>query len=428
MQTNSHLSSLPGPDNIFQATLANGLQVFVLENHTSPSVVINGYVTGGAVYETAAQAGLSSMTAAVMRRGTKTRSFEEINEAIEAVGASFSVYSGRHAIGIDGKALAEDFDLLIDVISDVLVNPVFPDEYVERVRGQRLTHLRERDSDTRSVASMLFRQSVYGNHPYGWPVDGLYDTVAELTREDLAACYGRTISPAGGAFVVVGAVTGEVVLRALEAGLGGWQANGLPAVQYPPVEPARGVVRREQTLPGKSQADIVLGGPAVRRSDPDYDAVRLANTVLGRFGMMGRLGENVRERQGLAYYAYSSVAASKEPGAWEVIAGVSPANIERCLDAVNEELARFGSELVPDEELADSKALLTGSLPLRLETNEGVADTILDMVWYDLGLDYLHRYADVVNGVTAEQVRAVAAKYLRPDAHIVAIAGPGDPV
>ncbi len=214
------------------------------------------------------------------------------------------------------------------------------------------------------------------------------------------------------------------MLRALEAGLGGWQARDLHAVAYPPVDPARRVVRREQVLPGKVQSDIVLGGPAVRRSDPDYDAVRLANTVLGRFGMMGRLGENVREQHGLAYYAYSSIAASKEPGAWEVIAGVNPANVERCLEAVNEELARLASELVPEEELGDSKALLTGSLPLRLETNEGVADTILDMVWYDLGLDYLHRYADMINGVTAEQVRTVAGKYLRPDAHVVAIAGP----
>lgn len=420
MKTNS----LPGPQNIFQATLDNGLRVFVLENHTSPSVVINGYVAGGAVYETAAQAGLSSMTAALMRRGTTRRSFEEINEAVEAVGASFSVYSGRHAIGIDGKALAEDFDLLIDVVSDVLVNPVFPAEYVERVRGQRLTHLHERDSDTRSVASLLFRQTVYGDHPYGWPVDGQPDTVAALTRADLVSCYQRTISPVNGAIVVVGAVTGAAALGALAAGLGGWRAPELPAVQYPAIVPARAVERREQVLPGKSQADIVLGGPAMRRSDPDYDALRLANTVLGRFGMMGRLGENARERQGLAYYAYSNVTASKQPGAWEVIAGVSPANIERCLEAINEELARLGSELAPEEELADSKALLTGSLPLRLETNEGVADTILDMVWYDLGLDYLQRYADLINGVTAEQVRAVAAKYLRPDAHVVAIAGP----
>ncbi len=176
MKTNS----LPGPDNIFQATLGNGLRVFVLENHTSPSVVINGYVAGGAVYETAVQAGLASMTAAVMRRGTRRRSFEAINEEVEAVGASFSIYSGRHAIGIDGKALAEDFELLIDVVSDVLVNPVFPGEYVERVRGQRLTHLQERDNDTRSVASLLFRQAVYDGHPYGWPVDGLHATVAEL--------------------------------------------------------------------------------------------------------------------------------------------------------------------------------------------------------------------------------------------------------
>ena len=118
------------------------------------------------------------------------------------------------------------------------------------------------------------------------------------------------------------------------------------------------------------------------------------------------------------------MAGSKEPGAWQVIAGVNPANVERCLAAVDEELARLGNDLVPDEEISDSKALLTGSLPLRLETNAGVADAILEMVWYDLGLDYLARYADIVNDITADRVREVTAKYLRPGAYALAIAGP----
>lgn len=419
------ISSIPGPDNIVQATLDNGLRLFVRENHSNQSVVISGYVAGGSVYEPVDQAGLSDFTAAMLRRGTERRTFEQINEDIESVGASLSVYSGRHAIAVGGKALAEDFGLLLDVLADVLQRPVFPAEHVEKLRGQTLTALQERDNDTGSTASLLFHKLAYpASHPYSWPIEGYPETVSAFSRDDLIEFYRRFFGPAGGALVVVGAVEAQQVILMAEAAFGGWRRQPSVDLVFPPVERPASLLRSENILPGKTQTDIVLGVPAMRRNEPDYEAARLANTILGRFGMMGRLGENVREQLGLAYYSYSTLAGSKEPGAWQVVAGVNPANVERCLAAVDEELARLDNDRVPDEELSDSKALLTGSLPLRLETNAGVADAILEMVWYDLGLDYLARYADIVNGITADQVREVTARYLRPGAYALAISGP----
>jgi zinc protease len=224
--------------------------------------------------------------------------------------------------------------------------------------------------------------------------------------------------------VVVGDVQADRVIAMTQAALGGWRRQPLADRSFPAVSRPAGLVRGDKVLHGKTQSDIVLGVPAMRRSDPDYEAARLANTILGRFGMMGRLGENVREQLGLAYYAYSTLAATKELGAWQVIAGVNPDTIDRCLGAVDAELARLGTDLVPDDELGDSKALLTGSLPLRLETNDGVAEAILEMVWHELGLDYLRRYGDVVAAISAEQIRQVAATYLHPSAYVLAIAGP----
>ena len=419
-------TSLPGPDTIAQATLDNGLRLFVRENHSSPSVVITGYVAGGSACEPASKAGLSDFTATMLRRGTERRTFEQINEAIESVGASMSVYSGRHAIAVGGKALVEDFGLVLDVLADVLQRPVFPVEHVERLRGQTVTALLERDNDTGSVASMLFHKLAYpAGHPYAWPTEGYQETVSAFSRDDLIDFYRRFIGPDGGALVVVGAVKADEVMAMAQAAFGGWRRRPVVDVRFPLVEQPAGRVQGEKILAGKTQTDIVLGAPAMRRGDPDYEAARLANTILGRFGMMGRLGENVREQLGLAYYSYSTLAASKEPGSWQVVAGVNPGNVERCLAAVDEELARLGTDLAPDEELSDSKALLIGSLPLRLETNNGVAEAILEMVWYELGLDYLERYAGIVNDITAEQVRDVTAKYLRPDAYALAVAGPG---
>lgn len=420
--------TLPGPNDIVQATLANGLRVLVRENPTTPTVVIDGYLRGGAVLEPAAQAGLSSFTASMLMRGTERRTFEEIHDAIESVGASLGVYSGRHAVGFGGKCLAEDFSTLLDILGDVLQRPTFPADHVERLRGERLTQLQERDNDTRSVANLLFRELAYpADHPYSRPIEGHSETVAAIARDDLVDFYRRTYTPQGGALVVVGAVQAEAAIAAVEAALGAWQGPPPAAVTFPAVNLPTTTVRQERTLPGKTQSDIVLGVPALRRSDPDYHAARVADTVLGRFGMMGRLGENVRERLGLAYYAYSSLEAGYEPGPWTVIAGVAPANVGRCLEAVEDELKRLVTEPVPDEELEDSKAYLVGSLPLRLETNQGVAGAVLDMVWYDLGLDYLQRYQGLIQAVSAEQVQAVAARFWRPGAYAVAIAGPERP-
>lgn len=418
-------SSFPNPDTIVQATLDNGLRVLVRENHSSPAVVFDGYLPGGAVLDPAHLAGLSSFTASMLLRGTAHRSFDEINDAVESVGAALSVSSGRHVVAMSGKSLAEDFGLLLDVLGDALQHPTFPADHVERLRGQRLTALQERDNDTRSVALTLFRELAYpADHPYSRPVEGHPETVSAITPADIVDFYGRTYGPEGGVLVVVGAVQAQEAIDRVQAALGAWRGRAASPAAFPAVTLPTSIVRGERVLDGKTQSDLVLGVPALRRSDPDFHAARLADTVLGRFGMMGRLGEHVREQLGLAYYSYSSLEASREPGPWLVAAGVNPADVERCLAAVAVEIQRLGSELVPEEELADSKAYLIGSLPLRLETNEGVSQSILDMVWYDLGLDYLERYPALIEGVTAEAVRQVAAKYLRPDAYALAIAGP----
>jgi zinc protease len=205
--------------------------------------------------------------------------------------------------------------------------------------------------------------------------------------------------------------------------LGDWR--GPAQTQHTPPVPA--LNQRHEivvTLSDKIQSDIVLGGPSVARHHPDYDAVRVANTILGRFGMMGRLGERVREEQGLAYYAYSTQDAGPLAGVWLAAAGVNPGHVEQAVASIQTEFARLRDEQVPDAELADSQAYMTGVLPLTLETNEGVASTLVNMEYYGLGLDYLQRYNELVYRVTAGDVQRVAQRYLRPDAYALVVAGP----
>ncbi len=223
--------------------------------------------------------------------------------------------------------------------------------------------------------------------------------------------------------MVVGDVETNAAIDLIHKVLGDWQ--GQPADQRVPPMPAMPAARQQTALiAGKTQSDIFMGVRSVPRHHPDYFAVRVANTILGRFGMMGRLGDKVREEQGLAYYVYSSQESGPNTGLWYAAAGVNPANVEQAIDSIQAEFARMAAEPVDVEELADTQAYMTGVLPLQLETNDGVASTLLNMEWNGLGLDYLHRYNGLIYGVTVEDVQAVAQRYLQPNALALSVAGP----
>ena len=423
-------SSLPGPDTIARRVLRNGIIALARENYTSPTVTVNGLVVAGSIAEPASQAGLASFTASLLSHGTENRSFTAINETVEGVGASISVSGGQHASTFSAECLAEDVPLILDVLADVLQHPTFPAEHVEKVRGQILTGIQERENDTRRMAGLTFREMMYPQHPYGRAMSGYSETIQAISRADLAGFYHQQFSPQGAMVVLVGAMEPQAALDYLEAKFGSWAVtpdagNGRQA-SVPPVSDITSIRRKDVVMPGKTQSDIIWGCIGMERRDPDYYAANLANTVLGRFGLMGRLGENVREKQGLAYYAYSALEAGKGRGPWMTIAGVNPRNVERAIASMLEEIERLRHEPVPAEELADVKGYITGSLPLRLETNSGVASTLLDIEWYGLGLDYLQRYTHLINSITSEQLIAAAQKYLNPEAYVLTVAGPAE--
>jgi len=421
--------SIPSPETITRAELPNGIVVLARENQASPSIVLSGYLWAGSLSETASQAGLASFTSGMLMRGTTGRTFGEINETLESVGAQLGFAAGVHTTGFGGKALAEDLDLLLDILDDCLEHPIFPVPEVEKLRGQILTSLQRRAYDTQRMASLAFDALLWPNHPYGRAVQGYEETIPGLSRDDVAGFYQHHYSPQGMVLAIVGAVPVEAVLEQVRTRLGGWLAPGAsPDRSIPPPVRLDERRRRAVAVPGKTQSDIVMGWPGLARTDADYRKAHLTNTVLGVFGMMGRLGNNIRDDQGLAYYVYSHLEAGQGQGSWAVVAGVDPANVERTVESICLEVRRLRDEPVLAEELADSQSYLTGSMPLRLETNEGVARTLLDMECYGLGFDYLQRFPGLVNAVTMEDLREMAHKYLDPDTYVLAVAGPADQV
>jgi zinc protease len=185
-----------------------------------------------------------------------------------------------------------------------------------------------------------------------------------------------------------------------------------------------GVQRRDIKLAGKAQSDVIWGVHGLSRTDPDYYSASVANMILGRIGLGGRLGDNVREQQGLAYSCGSSLDADVGAGPWAALAGVNPANVERAIEAIVHEIAKFRADGPTDEELNDARDFMTGSLALGLETNDGIAGTLLGIERYGLGLDYIARYPSIIRSIGVEQIVDVARKYLSTENYIVVVAGP----
>ena len=417
--------SLPGPDDIYREVLPNGITVLSRSNFNSPSVVVAGNLDAGALFDPDEKLGLADFVTSAVMRGTKERTFDKIYNDLESVGASLGFSSGVHKSGFNGRSLAEDLPLLLTLLSEALTQPAFPKVEMEKLRAQLLTGLSIREQDTSDMASMIFDEILFRGHPYSRPEDGKPETVQRITRDDLVRFHLEHYGPRGMVIVIVGAVKAEEAVRQVKRALGRWQVKGQKEPpELPLLKPLKKTASKTHRIAGKSQSDLVIGTNGPKRRDPEFMSATLGNNILGQFGMMGRIGDVVREKSGLAYYAYSSLSAGLGPGSWEVSAGVNPQNVKKASDLIIDELKRFVQEGVTADELADSKANFVGRLPLSLESNGGVANALLNIERYDLGLDYYRRYASLVEEVNRERVLNTARKFIDPDKLAIAVAGP----
>ncbi len=419
-------TSIPGPHDIHRKVLSNGITLLVRSNFNSASVVISGILGAGSQFDPREKLGLAHFTAMSLMRGTKNADFQAIFEQLESAGASLGFGASVHNTSVGGRALVEDLPMLVKTMADCLLNPIFPEQYFDRLKKQLLTGLAIRAQDTSDMASLTFDSLLFPGHPYGYPEDGYTETVSAITRKDLVDFHAAHFGPDNMVMVVVGAVKPEEVFTLFEDSLGSWQNPNLAKEKpFPAIDPPQQTLREHIALAGKSQADIVMGTLGPKRSAPEYLAASLGNNILGQFGMMGRIGDVVREKAGLAYYASTSVNSWIEGGSWEVAAGVNPSNTEKAIQLIIQELEKFRNEPVLQSELDDSAANYIGRLPLSLESNSGVANSILNLERFNLGLDYLQRYPDLIREVTIDQILKAAQKYIDPERLVIASAGPG---
>ena len=405
--------------------LPSGMVALIRRNPGAPTVSVRGEVRVGTALEPADQGGLAVFTGAALIRGAGGRSFQQIVAETEGRGCSVSAGGGLQSSGFVGKALSEDLPLILEVLADMLIRPTFPEVEIERLRGQFLTGLRESEQDTGYRASIAARAMLYPpEHPFSRPSSGTLASVAAITCGDLAR-FHRRYHPALASIAVVGDIDPPAVVAELERRFADWRGDGPPAATHiPAAPPLVGIQRRDIPMPGKVQADLIWAVHGLRRAAPDYYAAMIANMILGQIGMGGRLGEQVREEHGMAYYCYSDFEADLSAGPWVAAAGVSPENVERAAEAILAEIELFRQEGPTDEELDDARAYLTGSLVIGLETSDGIADSLLGIERHGLGSDYIARYPAIIGAVDREQVIAAAQKYLSTESYVLAVAGP----
>lgn len=405
--------------------LANGTVVIVQETAFSPAVTINLAFKAGSLEEPDHLTGLAWFLGRTIDRGTTTRSADAIAEALDDRGVALKATTNRHVLSLTCTCLAEDFQDVLAVVADVARNPVFPQEEIDKRRAETITAIRQDQDNTGIRAAEALQALLYGpTHPYGRPAKGTIESVDRFRREDLAAYHAARFAPSALSVVIVGDVKAAAAAVAVQRAFEDWHVPPVPAREVPPVP--RHASRQQTTIevPEKSQSDIAYGFTSISRLDPTYCHHWVMNNILGQFGLGGRLAENIRERQGMAYYAYSAFDPSLGPGPLVIRAGVDPGNVERALAAIDAEVGALGRDGATERELSETRQFLIGSIPRLLETNPSIALFLQTAEFFGLGLDYDRRLPGLLHAVTLDDVHAAAASVLQPDRACVAIAGP----
>ncbi len=406
--------------------LPNGVAVLAKESRTTPAVTILVGVRAGAYYDPDGAEGTAALLGRVLDRGTESRSAADIADELDGAGASLSVMAGRHQVTVSATCLTEDFVRTFRLVADVIRRPLLDPQEVETRRAELLTAILQDEDDPGAVAVDVVMGRLYPHHPYGRRPRGTVTTVPRISRADLVAFHRAWFTPEGTTVVVVGDVDPEEVFHASVDQFGGWSASREREPALAGIGPAPRRDLAVVPMMTKAQADIACAFIGIRRSDPSYYAAWVMNNALGQYALGGRLGDSIREKQGMAYYVYSSLDATLAEGPLMVRAGVGGPDVVRTLASIDRELLLVCGEGFTVKEVDESKRYLIGSIPRQLETNAGIAGFLLSAELHRLGPDHDRRLPDHLERVSLDEVNAVARRLLDPARAVIVVAGPWD--
>ena len=405
--------------------LPNGARVLAVRTRTTPAITINIALDAGSMHDPGETPGLAFFLSRVIDHGTDGRTAEAISEDLDLRGVSLRVGATRHMLSVSCDCLVEDFSEVIELVADIIRNPACLDSEIETRRGEVLTAIRQDADSPAGVALEQLMMLLYGaDHPFGRPAKGSPASVERIDRQLLRTHHRARVFPQGLSVVMAGDIETDMAIDSVSRVFGDWQGEtGVShSLAPPPVASRRQIV--VTPMMNKSQADIAYGFTTITREDPAYYAYWLMANILGQYGMGGRLGQSIRERQGMAYYAFCGFEAGRIAGPLIVRAGVSAANVDKALASIDAEVSALAGNGVTDDELADSKRYLVGSLPRTLETNAGIAAFLQNVQQFDLGLDHDRQLPGLIERVDRDGVNAAAQRPLDAARAAITVAGP----
>jgi zinc protease len=404
--------------------LSNGLEVWLVREPELPIVSMNMVFKSGGTIDPAGKTGLASFTSNLLNSGTKTRSAVDIANQLQNIGATLGTSSGWDSANVAIQTLTKNLDKALDIYSDVIVNPTFPETELENTRKRALIGLLQRRDNPNAIANVVYSSLLYGKkHPYGNQMTGDESSIKSFSQKDLTSFYQTYYRPNNAALIVVGDATMATLKPKLEKAFAGWQTGSVPASSVPNAavfdKPGIYVVDK----PGAAQSVISIGQVGVPRDNPDYFAIQVMNSILGGGGS-ARLFMNLREDKGYTYGAYSNFAFRRGAGPFTASADVQTAvTKESVVEFLNELNGIRGARAVTQKELDENKESIIRSFPQSFETNLQIANALSTLVVYDLPGTYYNEYMRKISAVTLDDVNRVANKYLTPDKMAIVIVG-----
>lgn len=407
--------------DIKRTELSNGLIVLNSEYKSLPIVMVTLVIKAGSINESAEKSGLANLVAELLTEGTKNRTSREISEEIDFIGASLNVSASADYTMVKLSILKKDLQKGFEIFSDILLNPVFPENEIMRKKEHIKGFLRQFEEDPSFLANRALKKQIFGEHPYGRVLEGSVNTIDRIGRADIIAFYSSYYSPNNSILSVVGDISTDELNNLIEKYLNGWKKVEVPSsdILCPLFnKPEKKVIKINKDL---TQANIVFGSAGISRNNPDYYAFFVMNYILGGGGFSSRLTQTIREDMGLAYDVDSFLSAYKEGGVFQIGVQTKNESANVVIDEILKQIKHVREEYVSENELQEAKSYLIGSFKRRLDTSRKIADFLAIAEFFNLGTDYVEKYPLYIEAITKDDILKIAQKYLSSEDFVLVV-------
>ena len=405
-----------------KVTLKNGMTVLLMEKRGVPMVSFAAIVKSGSTADPEGQEGLASITAGLLRKGTAKRSAQKFAEDLDFIGASFGAEAGADFTSISAECLTKDLDQGLDLLSDAVLHPAFPQPEVDKLLSQSVDGIKAAKDDAQSVVLSYYYGYLFGKHPYARPEGGDDLSLTRIRRDAVVKFYQANYTPANTILAVVGEFNAAQLKVKLAEVFGVWTAQGAAPAALPAAQPAKGKRLLLIDKPDSTQTFFAIGNVGTSATEPDRVAIRVVNTIFGgRF--TSQLNEALRVESGLSYGAQSFFDSRKQPGAFAIFSYTKNDSTVQAVDLALKVLDKLHKDGVTADELASAKAYIKGQFPPNIETSSQLARRIASNEFYGLNDDEINQLEARIDAVTLPVTRQVIERHFPADSLVFLLIG-----